>query len=133
MAVNDKIIIDEDEPLQAGDIIEIHFKTLSPVWIRATHVAAIEWQLSGKPEYELLRSQYDKSTLIFTFRIKKTNPIVVTAALIIKAVTVIGIALLLFLTVDVIYKYKITPAGQLSSVIWPAIALGGLYVLAKKI
>ncbi len=132
MQTEDKIVITEDEPLQPGDIIEIHFKTLSPVWIKAAHLAAIEWGLRNKPEYELLRYSHGESDLVLTFKIRKTNPIVVTAALIIKAVTIIGIGLLLFLSVDVIYKYKSTPAGQLASVIWPAVALGLLYVFAKK-
>ena len=106
-----RIEIDKDKPLNPGDRIEMHFNSVGMVWIKATQIALIELRLKGKPEFEILYSSIPtKSTVVFGVEIKKTNPVVVTAAVIAGAIVAAG--LMTWLTLDKVYQLIESPAGK---------------------
>jgi len=123
--------IDRDEPLRAGDVIEMHFKVFGPnwVWLRASELAILEWQLSrANPNYKLLRWNTDKvpDMLLLTFEI--LDPVVsvesdpeiqqagigaiVTCAVL--ALAVIGGGLFAWMSLEKIVKITESPAGQVA-------------------
>jgi len=111
--------IDKDEPLQPGDEIEMHFKVFGPNWtyLRAAELAILQWRLEQKkPGWELI--SWDSTTypdrLVLSFRILKTNPVLITAAVI--AAIVIGGGLFAWLALDKVYKIATTPAAQVALV-----------------
>ncbi|KKN29778.1 hypothetical protein LCGC14_0840760 [marine sediment metagenome] len=116
--------IDKDEPLFPGDEIEMHFKAFGPAWVylRASELAILKWQLSEKhPDYRLMAWQDVGDELILTFRILEpavSEPQVyqagiITTAAVIGAV-VIGAGLFAWLSLDKIYKITDSPAGKLA-------------------
>ncbi len=118
----ERIEIDKNEPLQPGDIIELHYKTFGPTWIKATQVAILERRLKDKPEYELISSQYLQNRLILTIKIRQPaaepemqvqKASIVSAALIIKAITVVAVGVLIWMSLDKIYKISESPAGKI--------------------
>lgn len=126
----EKIEITRDTPLQVGDIIEIHFKTLSPVWIRAAHIAVIETAVKQRKEFDLLSSQYTESTIILKLRVVK-NP-VVTAGLITVLVVSLLISYIVFCVVDKIYKIVNVPGGgSITSGLWAVVAGLGIFAFLK--
>ena len=132
--------IDKDEPLFAGDEIEMHFKTFGPGWVylRASELAVLKWQLSKKhPDYRMMA--WDNTTypdkLVITFRILE-GPVVsdepqvqqagfVTTAAVIGAI-VLGAGLFTWLSLDKIYKITDSPAGKIALA---GIGSGGIAVL----
>ncbi|KKM19424.1 hypothetical protein LCGC14_1655830 [marine sediment metagenome] len=107
--------IDLNEQLFPGDEIEMHFKVFGPSWtyLRAAELAMLIYRLEQKrPEWEL--TAWDSTTytdrLVLSFRVLKSNPVVVTAALI--AAIVIGGGLFAWLALDKVYKIATTPAAQ---------------------
>jgi len=117
--------IDKDEPLQAGDVIEMHFKAFGGwIYLRAAELAILKWQLTRKnPNWEM--TGWDSSThpdkLVLIFRILQpvvTEPqiqkagVVTTGAVI--AVIVIGAGLFAWLSLDTIYKITDSPAGKIA-------------------
>lgn len=62
--------IDLEYPLQSGDIVELHFNTIGPTWIKAAQIAFIEWRLRNRKDFEIIN--YDlaqKNKVIFKIRI----------------------------------------------------------------
>lgn len=111
--------IDVNEQLFPGDEIEMHFKVYGPSWtyLRAAELAILINRLEQKnPDWEL--TAWDSTTytdrLVLTFRILKSNPVVVTAAII--AAIVIGGGLFAWLALDKVYKIATTPAAQVAMV-----------------
>ncbi|MBA7639437.1 hypothetical protein ES703_47095 [subsurface metagenome] len=109
--------ISKDEPLFPGDVIEMQFKVFGLDWVyfRAAELAALIWRLEKKnPDWELIAwdSTTHKDKLLLTFRILKSNPVVITAAVI--AVIVIGGGLFSWLCLDKVYRISRTPAGQVA-------------------
>ncbi|MBA7496760.1 hypothetical protein ES702_07369 [subsurface metagenome] len=109
--------ISKDEPLFPGDVIEMQFKVFGLDWVyfRAAELAALIWRLEKKnPDWELIAwdSTTHKDKLLLTFRILKSNPVVVTAAVI--AVIVVGGGLFSWLCLDKVYRISRTPAGQVA-------------------
>ena len=107
--------IDKDEPLQPGDVIEMQFKAYGPNWlyVRAAELALLKWRLEQtQPGYELISWSVPGDKLLLTFRILKTNPVVITAAVI--AVIVIGGGLVGWLVLDKVYKISSTPGAQVA-------------------
>jgi len=109
--------IDINEQLFPGDEIEMHFKVYGPSWtyLRAAELAILIHRLEQKnPDWEL--TAWDSTTyidrLVLTFRILKSNPVVVTAAII--AAIVIGGGLFAWLALDKVYKIATTPAAQVA-------------------
>lgn len=139
--------IDRDEPLKAGDVIEMHFKVFGPnwVWLRASELAVLEWQLRrANPNYKLLKWNTDSAPdkLILTFEI--LDPVVsvesdpeiqqagiatiITASIL--AVAVIGAGFFTWISLDEIYlvvrEVVSSPAGQVALV---GIGSGGIAIL----
>jgi len=109
--------ISPNEQLFPGDEIEMHFKVYGPNWVilRAAELAMLIYRLEQKnPEWEL--TSWDSTTytdrLVLSFRILKSNPVVVTGAII--AAIVIGGGLFAWLALDKVYKIAATPAGQVA-------------------
>jgi len=106
-----KVEISKDKPLQPGDIIEIHFKTVGGTWVKASHLAIIEYRLAGRSDFEIRSwSIPDDHSLYFEILIKKTNPVAVTAAII--GAVIIGTGVIAWLTFDKVYQIMDSPAGQ---------------------
>lgn len=106
-----KIEIDKNKPLEPGDLIEMHFKTFGGTWLKAGHIAFIEWQLEDRKDFTIISSQIpDPHTLIFEIRINKTNPVLITAAII--GGIIIAAGLVAWLTFDKVYQIMESPAGQ---------------------
>lgn len=126
----EKIEITRDTPLQIGDIIEIHFKTLSLIWIKAAHIAAIEFAIKKEGHFDLIREQHTENTIVLTLKVIK-NP-AVTAGLIITAIVIVSIGLLVFLTTDRIYKIVDVPGGgSITSGLWAVVAGLGIFAFFK--
>ncbi len=78
--------LDEDEPLQPGDVVRLYFRTVGGTWIRAAEAALIEWRLRNREEFEIINyNLIEADRLIFKIRVKKTNPIIVTGLVILGA------------------------------------------------
>ena len=117
-------LIDKDEPLYPGDVIEMHFKAFGPNWVylRAAELAIIKWRLEQtNPDYRLIDWSVPKGEkLILTFKIlepREPTPQIQqagigTAAVI--AVIVVGGGLFAWLSLDKIYKISSSPAGQVA-------------------
>ena len=123
--------IDVNEQLFPGDEIEMHFKVFGPSWtyLRAAELAMLIHRLEQKnPDWEL--TAWDSTTytdrLVLTFRILKSNPVVVTAAII--AAIVIGGGLFAWLALDKVYKISSTPAGQVA-LAGPSLVIVGIVCL----
>ncbi len=121
----EKIEIDKDKPLQPGDVIELHFLTVGMVWIQAAQIAMIEWQLDGrKKDFTILsHSLPADNKVIFTVRVNKTNPVIVTAAVIGGLIIAAGV--IAWLTLDKVYQIIEEPAGQ--------ILVGGIGAIATAV
>jgi len=109
--------INKDEPLFPGDEIEMHFKAYGPNWVylRAAELCVLIHRLEKpNPVWKLTswNSTRYPNILVLTFRIKKTNPVIVTAAII--AAIVIGGGLFAWLALDKVYKIATAPAAQVA-------------------
>ncbi len=107
-----RIEIDRDKVLSPGDIVELEFRTLGLVWIQSTQLALIDWRLKGRKEFSIISwSIPQPDRIIFECRVNKTNPVIVTAAVIggiIIATAVIG-----WLTLGKVYQIVTEPAGKI--------------------
>lgn len=121
-----KTEISKDTPLQTGDVVELHFKSVGMTWIQATQIAAIEyWCGLWHKEFTILsESVLDDNTIVFKIQVNKSNPVILTAAVIGSIIA--GCGILAWLTLDKVYKIATevltSPAGK--------IAVGGLGSLA---
>lgn len=107
-----KIEIDRNKPLNPGDEIELHFKSIGMAWLKATQIAMIEWWLKDRKEFEILSWRIpEQAVVVFKVRVKKTNPVIVTAAVIAGAI--IGVGVIAWLTLDKVYQIMETPAGKI--------------------
>ncbi|GAH36147.1 unnamed protein product [marine sediment metagenome] len=79
--------------LEPNDTVRLYFKTIGGVWIKAFQIALIESSLSNHELFSIIRADYwQQDGAIFTVRVKKTNPVVVTVALIAAAIALVPIA-----------------------------------------
>ncbi len=107
-----KVEIDRDKPLEPGDLIELHFKTIGGSWLRYAHIALIEYTLEGQKEFKIISSRLPNDhTMIIEVRINKTNPVLLTAALI--AGLIIAVGVVGWLTLDKVYQILESPAGKI--------------------
>lgn len=112
-----KVEISQDEVLQPGDIAEIHFKAPGATWLKATEAAWIESRLENRKEFRIKSINYQvEGELIFTVEVLKTNPVVVTAGLIVMAILSVAGIFGLGLVLDRIYKIVQTTAGSVGTV-----------------
>ena len=116
-----KVEIDKNKPLSPGDRIEMHFSSVGMVPLAAVQIALIEYRLKDAPGFRIRSHEFlGRQGLIFTIDIIKTNPVLITAAVI--GGVIIGAGVIAWLTLDKIYQIAESPAGTL--------ALGGLGSLA---
>lgn len=130
-----KIEIDPNKALEPGDKIELHFKSVGLAWLQAAQIASIDWILSWRKDFDILNWQIPESNkVIFTVRVNKTNPVVVTAAII--GAAIIGAGVMAWLTLDKVYQIVESPAGKVGFAGFGAgaaiAAITGLLALLKK-
>lgn len=127
----EKIEIDKNKPLKPGERIEMYFHSTSMVWITAAQIALIEYRLAGRPGFQILSwSLSGPNTVIFTVQIKKTNPVVVTAAVI--GAAIIGAGVVAWLTLDKVLQIIESPTSKVMAGGAVVAAIVGLLVLIKK-
>jgi len=127
----EKIEIDKNKPLKPGDIIEMYFRSTSMVWIKATQIALIDYRLAGRKDFTILSWSLDgPNTVIFTVQVKKTNPVIVTAAVI--GAAIIGAGVVAWLTLDKVLQITESPTGKVLAGGAIVAAILALLVLMKK-
>lgn len=131
----EKILIDKDKQLNAGDRVELHFITTGMVWITAAQIALIESRLEGRKDFTILsHSLPSNNRVIFSVQVLKTNPVIVTAAVI--GAAIIGAGIVAWLTLDKVYQIMESPTGKAvigsTAVGVLTIALLALLGLSKK-
>jgi len=122
--MSEKVKIDNNAPLQVGDVIEMDFSIYGPTWLRAAELAIFEEHIKNNPRYYLVNWSIDDSagTLAMTIKIIEPQPVpgqvqqagVITAAAIIAAAAAI-LGIFYWLSLDGTYKLVQTPAVQAAS------------------
>jgi hypothetical protein len=118
----ERVEISDTKALNPGDRIEMHFKTSGMVWLQATHIALIEYRLSGRKDFEIISNSLpEKNRVIFTIEIKqppKEEPglqrasIGLTAGII--AASIIAVGIVAWLTLDKVYQIQESPVGKIA-------------------
>lgn len=112
-----------NEPLDAGDLVELHFNSTGLFWIQATHIALIDWRLSGDKRFKIRNwTIYEPTKVIFKVEVLQTNPELVSVAVI--AAAIIGVGIIFKLTLDSAYKLVNVPAEALQKPVIQAVAVG---------
>ena len=117
-----RIEISKDAVLQPGDIIEMHYKVIGPVWLKAIQIAVIESKLEKDPRFDLRTIWFEGEndrTLIMRIMIMRPRPeeppeiqeAGVPVTVIIVAVAAAAGALFVWLSLSRIYKIVQTPGG----------------------
>jgi len=113
MLRTEKIEISKDEPLNPGDRIDMHFLTTDMFWITAAQIVLIESRLESREDFRILSwslPEYNK--VIFKVEVLKTNPVILTAAVI--GAGIIGAGIITWLVLDKVYKIVESPAGTIA-------------------
>ena len=127
----EKIEIDINKPLNPSDVIEMHFKTTGMVWITATQIALIEWRIDKRKDFRILsHSLPANNRVVFTIEILKTNPVILTAAVI--GAAIIGAGVVAWLTLDKVYQITESPTGKVLAGGAIVAAVLALLVLIRK-
>ena len=131
----EKIEIDINKPLNPGDIVELHFKTTGMFWMTAAQIALIERRLESRKDFCLLSHSLPVgNTVIFTARVLKTNPVILTAAVI--GAAIIGAGVVAWLTLDKVYQIIEAPAGKAlvggTALFLPALAIIAILMFLRK-
>lgn len=131
----EKIEIDINKPLNPGDVIEMHFKTTGMVWITAAQIALIEYRLEKRKDFQIISHSLPAGNrVIFTVEVLKTNPVVVTAAVI--AAAIIGAGVVAWLILDKVYQIIEAPAGKAliggTALFLPALAVIAILIFLRK-
>lgn len=131
----EKTEIDINKPLNPGDIIEMHFKTTGMVWMTAAQIALIEYRLESRKDFYIRSHSLPAGDkVIFTIEVKKTNPVVVTAAII--GGLIIGAGVIAWLTLDKVYQIIEAPAGKVAiggmALFLPALAIIVILIFLRK-
>lgn len=127
----EKIEIDINKPLSPGDVIEMHFKTTGMFWLTATQIALIEYRLADRKDFWIINHELPATNeVIFTIRILKTNPVIVTAAVI--GAVIIGAGVVAWLTLGKVYQIIESPTGKVLAGGAIVAAVLALLVLMKK-
>jgi len=127
----EKIEIDINKPLNPGDVIELHFSTFGMVWLKAVQIALIESRLDGRKDFTILSwSTPGTNTVVFTARIRKTNPIMITAAVI--GAAIIGAGVVAWLTLDKVLQIIESPTTKIMAGGAIVAAIVALLVLIKR-
>jgi len=101
-----KIPIARNEPLDAGDVVELHFASFGGTWIKAAQIAAVERLLEHEKRWKIKSWELrdDARTLVFQVRVLKTNPAAITAAAIISSIITLAMIVGILLTFYAAYK-----------------------------
>jgi len=123
----DRIEIDPEKPLSAGNVVELHFHSVGLLWLTAAQIAAIDSRLKNETHWQIRSwSIPDKNTVIFTVKVLKSNPVIVTVAVIAAAISAVGI--IAWLTLSKAYQIIESPGGQVA-----AAGIGSLGIAAAII
>lgn len=139
-----KIEITKDAILQPGDMIEMHYKVIGPVWLKAVQIAVIESNLEKDPRFDLRTIWFEGEndrTLVMRIVITPPRPgeepkiqeagVPVTAIVI--AIGAAAAAIFIWLSLGKIYKIVETPAGAVMGAGFGiAAAAVALYFVFKK-
>ena len=88
-----KTEISKDKVLDAGDVVELHFKTRGGDWLKATECAIVEYSLERRKDFKVISIDYwQPGKVIFIVEVQETNPVIVTVAVICGAIAVAAIA-----------------------------------------
>ena len=116
-------IKDYNATLDPGDIVELTFVSTGMFWIMAAHIAAIDYQLSNDERFRIRNwTIYEPNKVVFKVEVLKTNPALVTVAVI--AAAIIGVGIIFKLTLDSAHKLINIPADALQKPAVQAIAIG---------
>lgn len=131
----EKTEIDINKQLNPGDVIEIHFKTTGMVWMTAAQIALIEHRLEKRKDFRIMSHSLPAGNeVFFTVQVLKTNPVIVTAAVI--GAAIIGAGVVAWLTLDKVYQIIETPAGKTAiggTVLFlPALAIIAVVMFLRK-
>lgn len=127
MLKTEKIEISINKPLNPGDRIEMHFLTTDMFWITAVQIALIESRLENREDFRILNHslpEYNK--VIFTIEVLKTNPVIVTAAVI--GAAIIGAGIITWLVLDKVYEIVESPAGTVALAGTGSLGIAALFI-----
>lgn len=116
-------IQDYNATLDPGDIVELTFLSTGWFWIQATQIAIIDYQLSNDERFKIRSwTIYEPNKVVFKVEVLKTNPALITVAVI--AAAIIGVGIVFKLTLDSAHKLINIPAEALQRPAIQAIAIG---------
>jgi len=122
-----RIEIDPEKPLSAGDLVELHFHSVGLLWLTAAQIGAIDRRLANETHWQIRSWEIpDKNTVVFTVKVLKSNPVIVTVAIIAAAISAVGI--IAWLTLSKAYQIIESPGGQVA-----AAGIGSLGIAAAII
>ena len=144
--VNSKIKIDKNKILNPGNMIEMHFRSVGMVWLKAAQCALIERKLKDEKGFRIISWNYmQPQKVIVKIKIIKTNPIIATGAVLAgKIILAAGIVGAVWLTFDKIYLIvepfvkaaNVLVDSPIAKFLIPAGAIAGailaIKILAKK-
>jgi len=104
--------IDPNQPLNPGDVVELHFKSIGLAVIQDMQIWAITKSLENNSFFEILSAKPENSKVVFTCRVKKTNPVIVTVLIIATAIA--GIGTIAWLTLDKAYQIVESPGSNIA-------------------
>lgn len=127
-----KTEIAKDKPLNPGDIVELHFTSISMVWIQAAQIAIIETLINRRHKEFTILSDWipEKNKVVFKVRVNETNPVIVTALVIAGAISAVGI--IAWLNLDKVYQIISSAAGATISIGVVVIAAVLLLIILRK-
>lgn len=89
-----KIEIDKDRILNPGDVVELHYSTPGGKWMKAAEAAIVEYALERREDFMINSIDYlQPGKIIIEVKVLKSNPLVVTVALIIAVIAIPAMAL----------------------------------------
>lgn len=132
-----RVEIDKDKKLLPGDIIEMHFRTTGMVYIQAAQIGLIEWRLSGRKDFSIIRNSLpENNRVIFTVEILKPEDekpglqtAGITGAQIAAAIFAVAVFGIFYLSLEKIYQIMESPAGK-AAVAGAGIGLAALGIAA---
>jgi hypothetical protein len=125
-------ITDYEATLDPGDIVELTFISTGLFWMMAAHIAAIDYQLANDERFKIRSwTIYEPNKVVFKIEVLKTNPVLVTIAVISAAI--IGVGIIFKLTLDSAHKLVNVPAEALKKPAIQAIAVGIVLALLGSI
>ena len=118
-----ELIKDYNAPLDPGDLVELTFVSTGWFWIQAAQIAIIDYQLANDKRFRIRNWQIcEPNKVVFKVEVLKTNPVLITVAVI--AAAIIGIGIVFKLTLDSAHKLINVPAEALKQPAIQAIAIG---------